>query len=72
MLALFIVAALVAIGEGLWVRYLLRRVASLKAAEIINKQLAREIGRKYSMKKALRLLHSAEIQIRQTRRAAEV
>jgi len=72
MTALLILLALAAIAEGLWVRYLLRRVASLKAAEIINKQLAHEIGRKYSTKKALRLLHSAEIQIRQDRRAAEV
>jgi hypothetical protein len=72
MTTIVILLALAAIGEGVWLRFMLRRVASLKAAEIINKQLAHEIGRKYSMKKALRLLHSAEIQIRQDRRAAEV
>ena len=72
MLALFILAALVAVGEGLWVRYLLGRVAALKAAEIINTQLTYEVGRKYGQKKALRLLHSAATQIHQARRAAEV
>jgi len=72
MLALLIFAALVAVGEGMWVRYLLRRVAALKAAEIINTQLAHELERKHGTKKALRLLHSAEIQIRQARRVAEV
>jgi len=72
MTALLILLALVAIGEGVWVRYLLRRVAFLKAAEIINTQLAHELERKHGTKKALRLLHSAEIQIRQARRVAEV
>jgi len=72
MTALLILLALVAIGEGVWVRYLLRRVASLKVAEVINTQLTHEVERKHGTKKALRLLHSAEIQIRQARRAAEV
>jgi len=72
MLALLILAAIVAVGEGLWLRYLLRRIASLKAAEVINAQLTHEVERKHGTKKALRLLHSAEIQIRQARRAAEV
>jgi hypothetical protein len=71
-IAIVILLAIAAIGEGVWVRYLLRRVASLKAAEIINAQLAHELERKHGTKKALRLLHSAEIQIRQARRAAEV
>jgi hypothetical protein len=69
---LVLLVALVAIGEGVWVRYLIRRVASLRAAETINAQLAHELERKHGTKKALRLLHSAEIQIRQARRAAEV
>lgn len=64
--------ALVAIGEGVWLRYLLRRIVSLRAAETINTQLVHELERKHGTKKALRLLHSAEIQIRQARRAAEV
>jgi hypothetical protein len=72
MTTIVILLALAAIGEGLWVHYLLRRVAALKAAEIINTQLAHELERKHGTKKALRLLHSAEIQIRQDRRAAEV
>ena len=72
MTVIVIMFALVAIGEGVWVRYLLRRVAALQAAEIINAQLAHELERKHGTKKALRLLHSAEIQIRQARRAAEV
>ena len=72
MTTLAILAALVAVGEGVWLRYLLRRVANLKAAEIINTQLTHEVERKHGTKKALRLLHSAEIQIRQARRAAEV
>jgi hypothetical protein len=72
MTTLLILLALAAAGEGLWVRYLLRRVVSLKAAEIINTQLSHEVERKYGQRKALRLLHSAATQIRQARRAAEV
>jgi hypothetical protein len=72
MTALLILLALVAIGEGVWVSYLLRRVAAIKAAEIINTYLSHEVERKHGPKKALRLLHAAAVQIKQDRRAAEV